>query len=152
MTEVWFFHLDKQPIEHVLSRIVGSSLTRGWRMVIETAVPERISKLSEMLWASEDVAFLPHGFEGEPTPEHQPVWLTSNGDNPNDAQVRVLLDGAKPTDISMLNRAVLMFDGNDEQAIEAARAEWKTQKASGHDISYWKQDENGKWINQATQN
>jgi DNA polymerase III subunit chi len=149
MTEVWFFHLDKQPLEHVLPRIVGSSLARGWRMVIETAQPDRIAKLSEMLWASEDVAFLPHGFEGEPSPERQPVWLTTSLENPNNAQVRVLLDGAQPADISSLSRVVLMFDGNDEQAIEAARAEWKIQKAAGNDISYWKQDENGKWANQA---
>jgi DNA polymerase III subunit chi len=152
MTEVWFFHLDKQPLEHVLPRIVASSCSRGWRMVIETAVKERVAKISEMLWASEDVAFLPHGFVGEPSPEHQPVWLTDVAETPNNAQVRVFLDGAKPADISMLNRAVLMFDGNDDQAIEAARAEWKLQKAAGHDISYWKQDENGKWINQAKQN
>lgn len=149
MSEVWFFHLDKQPLEHVLPRIVGSSLARGWRMVIETAMPERIAKISEMLWASEDVAFLPHGFEGEPTPERQPVWLTATSDNPNNAQVRVLLDGAKPGDISNLVRAVLMFDGNDLNAIEQAREEWKIQKSAGHDISYWKQDENGKWVNQA---
>jgi DNA polymerase III subunit chi len=152
MTEVWFFHLDKQPLEHVLPRIVGSSLTRGWRMVIETALPERVAKLSDMLWASEDVAFLPHGFAGEPSPENQPVWLTATAENPNSAQVRVFLDGAKPADISNLKRGVLMFDGNDGQAIEAARAEWKIQKSAGHDISYWKQDENGKWINQAKQN
>jgi DNA polymerase III subunit chi len=152
MTEVWFFHLDKQPLEHVLPRIVLSSLARGWRMVIETALPERVVKLSEMLWASEDVAFLPHGFDGEPTPEKQPVWLTAKPENPNAAQVRVLLDGAAPADISNLTRAVLMFDGNDARAIEAARTEWKTQKAAGHDISYWKQDENGKWQNQAKQN
>ena len=149
MAEVWFYHLEKQPLQHVLPRIVASSLARGWRMVIETAVPERVPKLSEMLWASEDVAFLPHGFEGEPSPELQPVWLTASGENPNNAQVRVLVDGAKPADISKLTRAVLMFDGNDPQAIEAARAEWKTQKLAGHDISYWKQDENGKWQNQA---
>lgn len=152
MTEVWFFHLDKQPLDHVLPRIVTSSLARGWRMVIETAVPERVAKLSEMLWASEDVAFLAHGFEGEPLPEHQPVWLTTSSENPNNAEVRVLLDGAKPADISNLTRAVLMFDGNDEAAIEAARAEWKIQKSAGHDICYWKQDENGKWQNQAKQN
>ncbi len=152
MTEVWFFHLDRQPLEHVLPRIVASSLTRGWHMVIETAVVERVAKISEMLWASEDVAFLPHGFEGEPSPEKQPVWLTATSDNPNHSHVRVLLDGAKPGDISNLNRAVLMFDGNDPLAIEAARAEWKIQKAAGHDISYWKQDENGKWTNQAKQN
>jgi DNA polymerase III subunit chi len=150
MSEVWFFHLDKQLLDHVLPRIVASSLARGWRMVIETAVPEHVAKLSEMLWSSEDVAFLPHGFDGEPSPDQQPVWLTASSENPNNAQVRVLLDGAKLTDISMLNRAVLMFDGNNEQAIEQARAEWKTQKASGHDISYWKQDDTGKWVNQAT--
>ena len=152
MAEIWFFHLDKQPLEHVLPRIVTSSLARGWRMVIETSVPERLAKLSEMLWASEDVAFLPHGFDGEPSPEQQPVWLTTTTENPNKAEVRVLLDGAKLADLSSLTRAVLMFDGNDETAIEAARAEWKTQKSAGHDISYWKQDENGKWQNQAKQN
>ena len=149
MAEFWFFHLDKQPLEHVLPRIVTSSLARRWRMVIETALPDRVAKLSELLWASEDVAFLPHGFEGEPLAEHQPVWLTANAENPNNAQVRVLLDGAKPTDITNLTRAVLVFDGNDPQAIEAARAEWKIQKAAGHDICYWKQDESGKWVNQA---
>jgi DNA polymerase III subunit chi len=152
MAEVWFFHLDRQPLEHVLPRIVTSSLARGWRMVVETALADRVAKISELLWSSEDVAFLPHGFEGEPSPEMHPIWLTTKSENPNSAQVRVLLDGAKPGDISNLNRAVLMFDGNDEQAIEAARAEWKIQKAAGHDISYWKQDENGKWINQAKQN
>jgi DNA polymerase-3 subunit chi len=150
MAEVWFFHLDRQPLEHVLPRIVASSRAKGWRMVVETAKPERVVKISEMLWASEDVAFLAHGFAGEPSPKHQPVWLTSTSENPNNAHVRVMLDGAKPLDISMLNRVVLMFDGNDEDAIDAARAEWKTQKAAGHAISYWKQDEAGKWVNQAS--
>jgi DNA polymerase-3 subunit chi len=149
MTEVWFFHLDKQPLEHVLPRIVTSSLARGWRMVIETALPDQLAKLSEMLWASEDVAFLPHGLEGDIHADRQPVWLTNKDENPNNAIVRVLLDGARPGDISSLNRAVLMFDGNDQQALENARTEWKRQKADGHSVSYWKQDENGKWIDQA---
>jgi DNA polymerase III subunit chi len=152
MTEVWFFHLDKQPLEHVLPRIVTSSLARGWRMVIETTLPERLAKLSEMLWASEDVAFLSHGMDGDANADRQPVWLTASSENPNNATVRVLLDGAKPADITNLTRAVLMFDGNDQQAIEAARAEWKRQKADGHVVSYWKQDENGKWIDQAKTN
>ncbi len=152
MAEVWFFHLDRQALEHVLPRIVGSSLQRGWRMVIETAQPERIAKISECLWASEDVSFLPHGYEGEPSPDQQPVWLTSTTENPNGAKVRVLLDGAKPGELSGISRAVIIFDGNDHQALDAARSEWKTQKSAGHDISYWKQDENGKWQDQAKQN
>ena len=149
MTEVWFYHLEKQPLEHVLPRIVAKAIERGLPMVIETAVPENIIKLSDMLWAAEDVAFLPHGFAGDGQGELQPVWLTSNSDNPNQAQHRVFLDGAIPNDISMLSRAMLMFDGNDQQALETARNEWKRHKADGHDVSYWRQDETGKWQDQA---
>jgi DNA polymerase III subunit chi len=152
MAEVWFYHLDKQPLEHVLPRIVASSIAKGWPMVIETALGDRVLKLSELLWASEDVSFLPHGFEGEPNPAAQPVWITASAENPNNAVVRVFLDGATPGDLTHINRAVLMFNGNEASAIEAARAEWKIQKSAGHNISYWKQDENGKWINQANQN
>lgn len=149
MTDVWFYHLEKQPLEHVLPRIVAKAIERGLAMVIETTSPENITKISDMLWAAEDVAFLPHGFEGDGQGELQPVWLTCSSDNPNDAKMRVYSHGAIPVDISTLSRAMLMFDGNDPQALESARTEWKRHKADGHSVSYWRQDESGKWQNQA---
>ena len=149
MPEVWFYHLEKQPLEHVLPRIVAKAIERGLALVIETSSPDHVSKISDMLWAAEDVAFLPHGFEGDGQGELQPVWLTSGADNPNESKMRIFLHGAIPADISMLSRAMLMFDGNDAQALEAARAEWKRHKADGHSVSYWRQDESGKWQNQA---
>ena len=72
MAEVWFYHLEKQPLGTVLPRIVAKAIERGLPMVIETAVPENIAKLSDMLWAAEDVAFLPHGFAGDGQGELQP--------------------------------------------------------------------------------
>ena len=63
--------------------------------------------------------------------------------------MRIFTHGAIPVDISMLSRAMLMFDGNDAHALEVARAEWKRHKADGHSVSYWRQDESGKWQDQA---
>ena len=150
MAEVFFYHLEAQPLKQVLPSIVARALERQWRMVIETSDPTRLSAISEMLWAAEDVAFLPHGVEGDADADRHPVWLTTTSSNPNNATVRVYLDGAMPLDLQALNRAVLMFDGNDEGALQSARVEWKKRKSEGHEISYWKQDENGKWKNQAT--
>ena len=149
MPEVWFYHLEKQPLDHVLPRIVAKAIERGLSLVIETTSQDHITKISDTLWAAEDVAFLPHGFEGDGQRELQPVWLTRGADNPNESKMRIYTHGAIPTDISMLSRAMLMFDGNDPQALDAARAEWKRHKADGHSVSYWRQDESGKWQDQA---
>ena len=149
MPEVWFYHLEKQPLDHVLPRIVSKAIERGLPLVIETTSQEHVTKISDMLWAAEDVAFLPHGFEGDGQGELQSVWLTSSTDNPNESKMRIFTHGAIPTDISMLSRVMLMFDGNDPQALDAARTEWKRHKADGQSVSYWRQDESGKWQDQA---
>ena len=51
--------------------------------------------------------------------------------------------------IDGLTRVVILFDGNDEEAVERARAGWKRFRAAGHEISYWQQDEQGRWQNRA---
>ena len=55
-------------------------------------------------------------------PREQPVLLTSGDDNPNSAQVRFLVDGAPfPADTAAYERVVLLFDGDDPDAVAAAR-------------------------------
>jgi DNA polymerase-3 subunit chi len=79
----------------------------------------------------------------------QPIWLTAGADNPNNATVRFFIEGAVVGDLSGLARAAILFDGRDETAVTAARADWKRLKAEGHEISYWQQDENFRWQNKS---
>jgi DNA polymerase-3 subunit chi len=65
--------------------------------------------------------------------------------------VLFLVDGAELEDAAGLERAVFLFDGRDGEAVERARETWKTVKAVGHEVSYWQQDESGRWVNRATQ-
>jgi DNA polymerase-3 subunit chi len=40
---------------------------------------------------------------------------------------------------------VVLFDGNDEEAVDFARTQWRAIKQAGHDATYWQQDPRGRW-------
>jgi DNA polymerase-3 subunit chi len=64
--------------------------------------------------------------------------------------VRFLLDGAAmPAEIGQYRRIVLLFDGEDAEALAAARARWTAAKAGGFDVTYWQMDDRGRWQRQA---
>jgi DNA polymerase-3 subunit chi len=146
MTEILFYHLQRQPIEKVLPQLLEKSLERGWRVVVQMASDERVDALDAHLWTYRDDGFLAHGtYRESEAPEH-PVLLTVQDDNPNGATVRFLIDGAPvPTDAACYQRIVLIFDGEDDEAVAAARVRWTEAKAQGFDATYWQIDENGRW-------
>jgi DNA polymerase-3 subunit chi len=146
MTEMLFYHLQRQPIERVLPTLIERSLARGWRVVVEAPSEERIEALDAHLWTFDDESFIPHGTWREPEPSEQPVLLTMDGANRNDAAVRFLIDGAPvPTDAGSYQRIVLLFDGQDPVAVAAARTRWSEGKAKGFDVTYWQTDDEGRW-------
>jgi DNA polymerase-3 subunit chi len=150
MTEILFYHLQQQPLEKVLPTLLEKSLERGWRAVVQASSDERVEALDSHLWTYRDDSFLPHGTWREGDASEQPVVLTVNDDNPNGAQVRFLVDGAAvPADAGAYQRLVLLFDGEDPDAVAAARERWSTAKAGGFDVTYWQSDENGRWQRKA---
>ena len=150
MTEFLFYHLKGQAPEQVLPALLQKSLERGWRVVVQASSEERIEALDAHLWTWRDDAFLPHGTWRDAEAAEQPILLTPNEDNPNGAVVRFLVEGASlPADASSYQRVVLLFDGDDPDALEAARARWSEAKSAGFEVTYWQADENGRWRRQA---
>jgi DNA polymerase III subunit chi len=150
MTEVLFYHLQHQPLDRVLPTLLERSFERGWRVVVQAASDERIEALDAHLWTYRDEGFLPHGTWREPDAALQPVLLTLNDGNPNAANVRFLIEGAAvPPDAENYARIVLVFDGDDEDAVAAARAHWTDAKAKGFEATYWQPDEQGRWVKKA---
>ncbi len=150
MTEILFYHLQRQPLERVLPTLLEKSLERGWRVVVQAASEERIDALDAHLWTFLEDSFLPHGTWREAEARDQPILLTVHDDNPNGANVRFLIDGAPvPADAASYQRIVLLFDGDDPDAAEAARARWSEAKGQGFDVTYWQPDERGRWQRKA---
>ena len=150
MTEVLFYHLKGQTLEQVLPSLLQRSLERGWRVVVQASSEERVEALDAHLWTWRDDAFLPHGTWRDAEAAEQPVVLTVSEDNPNGATVRFLVEGAgMPDDASAYQRVVLVFDGEDSDAVQTARRHFSAAKGAGFDVTYWLPDENGRWQRQA---
>jgi DNA polymerase-3 subunit chi len=114
--------------------------------VVQSSADERIDALDAHLWTYRDDNFLPHGTYRESEAAMHPVLLTVNEDNPNGASVRFLIDRVPmPADAASYQRIVLLFDGDDEDAVADARARWSEVKARGFEATYWQADENGRW-------
>ena len=145
MTEVRFYHLTRTSLEGALPPMLEKTLERGQKAVVISGSEERVEALNSHLWTFRDQSFLPHGSARDGYAEFQPVWLTARDENPNGAQVLFLTDGATSRSLSNVELCVLLFDGTNETALEAARAEWRRLKEEGHELTYWQQDDNGRW-------
>ncbi|WP_137390611.1 DNA polymerase III subunit chi [Rhodoligotrophos defluvii] len=149
MTEVLFYHLERQSLEQMLPVLLSKTLERGWRAVVQAGSPERVEALNTQLWTYAEGSFLPHGSARDGFAAQQPIWLTDGEDCPNGAAVRFLVDGAAAADVSAYVRVVHLFDGRDPEALAHARAQWKAMKAAGHEVTYWQQNEQGRWERKA---
>ncbi len=145
MTQIGFYHLMHTPLEAALPRLLSKALDQGMRALVMAASPERVKALDGALWTYDPGSFLPHGTAKDGRPEEQPVYLTSHEENPNGASLLVLTDGVAPAFIDAFERCLDLFDGNDGQAVEAARGRWTRLKEAGHDLTYWQQTGQGGW-------
>jgi DNA polymerase III subunit chi len=149
MTEVLFYHLERQPVEQILPGLLERTLERGWRAVVQIGVAERIDAIDTLLWTYKADSFLPHGTLVEGQSLDHPIVLMATEANPNQATVRFLIEGAPLGNLHCYTRVVIMFDGRNDVAVAAARTDWKTAKASGATCTYWQQSLEGRWEKKA---
>jgi DNA polymerase-3 subunit chi len=146
MTDVLFYHLQDMTVERVLPPLLEKSLERGWRVAIQAGSEERVDALDGHLWTYREESFLPHGTFRDADAAAQPVVLVTDESNPNTAHVRFIVDVAGlPRDCDTYERVVLVFNGDDDEALTAARAAWSDGKARGFATTYWQADERGRW-------
>lgn len=149
MSDVLFYHLENQPLERVLPQLLEKTVERGWRAVVETAGDERAAALDALLWTYRDDSFLPHGVAGDSTDPDQPILITTDEANANAASVRFFVDRAVPRPGEAYERIVYLFSGHDPDAVSEARVAWRAL-VEGNVLTYWQQDESGRWEKKAT--
>jgi len=131
--EIWFYHLERSTLEQVLPTLLERTLQRGWRALIRGATSHRLDDIDELLWTDGDHA------------ARQPVLLSESGENLNGAQALFIVDDSELGAMQEFARCFIIFDGRDEQALNHARGRWRTLKADGADLAYWKQSDEGRW-------
>ncbi|MCB2115714.1 MAG: DNA polymerase III subunit chi [Rhodobacteraceae bacterium] len=150
MGDVLFYHLTRSPLEVALSMLLAKSLQAGWRVAVRGRDAGRLDWLDQKLWAGPEEGFLPHGLAGGPHDALQPILLTTAAGAPNAPDCLMAVDGAEVTagECGPLARVCILFDGNDEAAVAAARGQWKALTGAGLAAQYWS-EEGGRWQKKA---
>lgn len=148
MASVGFYHLTRMNLEQALPALLVRTLQQKEKAVVLCRDGHQVKSLTEVLWNVKDPVWLPHGCHTDAYqdqfPQWQPIWLTMFEENPNNAAYLFLVDGHLAEETGQFRRVFDLFDGTDEQAVQAARKRWQALKKQGdHELTYWKQTEKG---------
>ncbi|MEA3041586.1 MAG: polymerase subunit chi [Sphingomonadales bacterium] len=137
-----FYHLGASPLERVLPAICDKVLATGGRLLVVAEEP-LLGALDRVLWTYAADSFLPHGRSDAPSPEAQPILLSSSPEPLNGATNIALADGVFREEALVFGRTFYFFDAGH---IEAARESWRELKGKeGVESRYWKQVD-GRWM------
>lgn len=150
MGAAYFYHLTRRPMEATLPMLLEKARGAGWRIAVRGVDPERMDWLDQKLWLGPEEGFLPHGLAGGDHDARQPILLTTSPDAANTPNCVMTIDGAEigAEEVQALGRVCVLFDGNDEDALQRARGQWKALTDAGCSAQYWS-EESGKWEKKA---
>ena len=130
-------------VDATLPKLLEKSLSTGARVVVKCPKEERCTRLNETLWSYDALSFLPHGRKEDGNADIQPIYITSEDENLNGADILVLLSGADSESFDGFKRVMYMFEASDKQK-QNARKKWKVLKDAGYELAYYA-NEDGKW-------
>lgn len=152
MGAAYFYHLTRRPLEATLPTLLEKARGAGWRIAVRGFDAARMDWLDQKLWLGPEEGFLPHGLAGGDHDARQPILLTTSAEAANDPNCVMTVDGAEITaaEVTSLERVCVLFDGNDDVALQTARAQWKSLTDAGCSAQYWS-EESGRWEKKAEQ-
>ncbi|MTH79504.1 DNA polymerase III subunit chi [Paracoccus aestuariivivens] len=145
MGSALFYHLTRSGAGQLLPTLLGKSLQAGWRVELRGRDRASQATLDEDLWLGE--GFIPHGLAGGPHDGRQPVLLTTDQQGAGNSPLCIIaLDGAvvSAAECESMQRVCIIFDGNDPQALDRARGQWRDLRAAGVTAEYWSEAD-GRW-------
>lgn len=144
-TTIQFYHLLSTSVERAIPKLMEKALEAQSRVVMLLGDEQQIKRVSDAMWSGNPNGFLPHGGPKDGYADEQPIYLSLTDENPNGADVLVILDGSLPASAGHYRKVLDVFDGNDDAQVTAARARWTKYKEQGVALQYVKQQPGGGW-------
>jgi DNA polymerase-3 subunit chi len=131
------YHHRISPLEKVLPKLLEKVLASGQRAVVMAPSEDQLKTIDTFLWTYSKSELLPHGTAEDGNASYQPIWLTCTDENPNGAQVLVLIGNVRPTHLAQFEK-VLMLES--DWSMESTR--WAQ---SIGDFTLWEEQTQGGW-------
>ncbi|MDB2438974.1 DNA polymerase III subunit chi [Hellea sp.] len=146
--EYWFYHLEASTVEGVLPGLLEKTRQKGWRALVKLP-QEQLKEMDDYLWTYKDDSFLPHGRDDEPMAEQQPITLSATADSAEGHGAVFLLGGSEVSNMTGVERCMVMINGRSESDVTRERKRWKALKDTGATLSYYQQNDRGSWDKKA---
>ncbi len=133
-----FYQLTRTRIEEAVTQLSEKVIAQGRSLTIHVSSDERAKSMDDALWTYSE--FLPHSV-GEMDGVSQ-IWITK--ERQSDAKTQFWLDDfvGEPSQESLI---CYIFQSVDQDIVAKRRNDWKLQNDKGTFLTYWAQDEHGKW-------
>ncbi len=146
--DITFYHLTSAPIEKTLPNLAFKIFQSGQKALILCKDEKQMEDLNHILWAFSTKKFIPHGSMKDPSPELQPVLLsTSIEDLHNSPEVAIILNGQDVQDDTQFKKYAYMFYGNEsDEEVLSARKLMQEYITAGYSVKSWTQDAKSNWV------
>lgn len=120
----------------VACQIVRKRYRARQTVVVYSSDATRLKAFDTLLWAFDDVSFVPHVQASDPLASVTAVVLTASAPVPPEGQASpwlLNLDDACPPDYSRFERVMEVVSAQPEDR-QAARQRWRTYQSEGHEV------------------
>ena len=131
-------------VEKTLVSLLTKVYQEGQRAVVWLPT-DRIDDINQLLWTEPAHSFLPHGADKDGNLDKQPIALTSNNINPNNASCLVLVQADTLPLNESYERILYVFPIQSTGAQAKANLLKSEAEQAGHTTFLWAQDSTGKW-------
>jgi DNA polymerase-3 subunit chi len=143
-TTITFYQIFSETKEKALCQLLAKIYNAGLRAIVRFKDTETQEQINKTLWSFSQKEFVPHAASNDPMPERQPIYLTTNVENPNNSTVIVQV-GQGEVPLEKFERALFVFDGTDKEELNFAREKYKYFKGQNLTLEYWQQSSSGAW-------
>src|SRR5574344_1535969 len=92
MSRIDFYHLQKQTLEEVLPKLLVKAYSLGKNIKIKVSTEKKVEYINSYLWTFNDESFLPHGSKKDGFAQEQPIFISAEDENSNQASFLFLID------------------------------------------------------------
>lgn len=142
--EVSFYHIiNPSNVVSSAVRLLEKVYATNERCIFYSPIEERVKLVDKTLWTFSTNAFIPHGDKTFGYAEQQPIYFTSERENPNNATVLLAMDVTNFDDwFSSFKKALFVFDDSISDVVTSM---YENLQKKQDNVNYWKQSEQG-WV------
>lgn len=150
MQQFSIYHAVEGLFNKTICLLVEKSYLSSFRIIVLTSDLEVQESLNKLIWTYSKKQFIPHGSKLDTLPEKQPVYITHELENPNKANVLIIVAPfnikeifSKGNYISHFQRVIIIYDSLDNIDLLIKTINESTE--STPTIDCYKQNHNGTW-------